>query len=219
MPKKNRTNGKNTKSNAMVFKRQKDIFNPNIIQTSINIIGAGNGGSTIVFALAKLGIKYITVYDFDIVENHNLPSQFYALKDVGKLKTSCLKKHIQNFTGIKINEGGKYKHQRLFGIVILCVDSMKERKRICKVMKKNPPEGIIDIRMGGSTIEVYTRKTPEEYETTLVDKVQRDPCSARYICYNSLMTGALVANQIKRIFNNEKIKLNILLDIETLRFV
>lgn len=170
-------------------------------------------------SLARLGLSHITVFDFDKVERHNLASQCYRLDDVSKLKTESLKEFIKECTGIDITIGPKFKNQILYGIVIICVDSMKERKRICKVLKKNPPTIILDARMGGNTIEIYTRSTPEEYEKTLVDEIQREPCSARYICYNSTMCASLVANQIKRILKGEPFKPNIIFDISTLRFV
>lgn len=201
------------------YKRQKDLFDPNRFQETINIIGIGNSGSHTAASLARIGLLYITVFDFDKVSQHNLASQCYRLKDIGKLKTKSLKEYIKECTGIEITTKSKFKDQTLYGIVIICVDSMKERKRICKVLKKNPPKIIIDARMGGNTIEIYTRSTIEEYEKTLVDEIQREPCSARYICYNSTMCASLITNQVKRILKGETFKPNIIFDISTLRFV
>jgi hypothetical protein len=167
--------------------------------------------------VAKLGLKFITVFDFDKVEEHNLASQFYGIHDIGKLKTECLKEHIKEFTGTEIYTREKYTNQPLFGIVIIAVDSMKEREKIAKVLLKSKGVVIIDGRMGGNTIEIHTTKDPKEYVKTLAKHVESVPCSARYISYSSLVCGGLITDQVKRVLNNEEIKKAILFDLDTIR--
>jgi len=201
------------------FKRQADIFNPEEFQEMITIIGAGNIGSNTAYGLAKLGMKYIQVFDFDKVEEHNLASQLYGVKDIGRLKVDCLQERIKDFTGIEIEKAGKYTDQRAHGILVLAVDSMKERARIANVISNQAPRAIIDGRMGGNSIEVYTRNTPEEYKETLVSpgEVQDVSCSARYISYTSLLIAGIITNQVKRILKGEYIRRNVILDVDTLR--
>ena len=55
--------------------RHKELFNPYYFNTPVTIIGAGATGSWLALMLAKLGIQDITVYDFDVVEEHNVPNQ------------------------------------------------------------------------------------------------------------------------------------------------
>ena len=45
--------------------------------TPIHIIGCGATGSWVALMLAKMGISNITCWDFDKVEEHNLPNQFF----------------------------------------------------------------------------------------------------------------------------------------------
>lgn len=203
------------------FFRQTAIFNPEEIQEQITIIGGGNIGSSTAYGLAKLGLKFITVYEFDIVEEHNLSSQFYGVGDVGKPKIDCLSEHIKNFTGTDIMKDGEYIDQEIgSGILIIAVDSMPMREKICAELqlKTSRPRMIIDGRMGEETIELYTRETPEEYKETLSGDVVRVPCSARYISYSSLLIAGLITNQVKRILKAQEIKRNIIFDIATLRF-
>lgn len=164
-------------------------------------------------------MKSIIVYDFDKVEEHNLSSQFFGIEDVGKLKTDCLKKHIKEFTGIEILTDGKFTDQRTYGILIIAVDTMKERERIYNVINKFPPRVIIDGRMGGDTIEIHTANTPAEYKKTLVKEVESVGCAERYISYTSLIMAGLLVNQVKRFLKDEPLKESILLDMATLRFV
>ena len=200
------------------FQRQEEIFDPEEYQESIGIIGAGNIGSTTAYGLVKLGMKSIIVYDFDKVEEHNLASQFYGVEDIGKLKTDCLKEHIKKFTGVEIVTDGKFTNQRTYGILIIAVDTMKERERIYKVINEFRPRVIIDGRMGGDTIEIYTANTPAEYKETLVKEVEHVGCSERYISYTSLLIAGLITNQVKRFLKEEEIKPSIALDVSTLRF-
>lgn len=201
------------------FKRQTEIFNPEEFQEIITIIGAGNIGSNTAYGLAKLGMKYIQVFDFDKVEEHNLASQLYGIKDIGRLKVDCLWERIKDFTGIEIEKAGKYIDQRAHGILILAVDSMKERARIANVISNQAPRAIIDGRMGGNSIEVYTRNTAAEYKETLVSpgEVVDVSCSARYISYTSLLIAGIITNQVKRILKGEDIRRNVILDVDTLR--
>ena len=165
-----------------------------------------------------MGLKSIIVYDFDKVEEHNLASQFFGIEDIGKLKTDCLKEHIKRFTGIEISTDGKFTDQRTYGILIIAVDTMKERERIYKVISKYPPRVIIDGRMGGDTIEIYTANTPTEYKKTLAKEVESVGCAERYISYTSLIISGLIVNNVKRFLKEENVKPSILLDISTLRF-
>ena len=77
---------------------------------------------------------------------------------------------------------------------------------------------IIDGRMGGNSIEVYTRASVSEYEKTLGGEADQVPCSARYISYTSLIIAGLITNQVKRLLKGEEIKRNIILDVDMLRF-
>ena len=61
----------------MDFSRQYRIYNPEKSNLDITIIGAGSTGSFTALNLAKMGIKKIKGIDFDIVEAHNLPNQFF----------------------------------------------------------------------------------------------------------------------------------------------
>ena len=72
------------------YVRQSDIINPEVLGTPVHIIGAGAIGSCAALALAKIGFKDFTVYDFDSVELHNLPNQMYRAKDIGKPKVEAL---------------------------------------------------------------------------------------------------------------------------------
>lgn len=107
------------------------------------------------------------------------------------------------------------------GILVIAVDSMKERKRIHEALKASghAPDLIIDGRMGGPQLEVYTCTTLDEWEETFVDNPSRDSCGARYICYISMVIGSFIANQIKRAIKKEPYKKSILFNIDALQLI
>ena len=73
------------------YHRQLDILDPKSMDVPVTIIGAGATGSFTALSLAKMGIRNITIYDFDTVEEHNLPNQFYRQCDLGKRKVEALR--------------------------------------------------------------------------------------------------------------------------------
>ena len=60
------------------FWRQTDFYKPTEDKRSCLVVGAGAEGSWVTYGLARMGVKDITVIDFDKVEAHNLPNQFFA---------------------------------------------------------------------------------------------------------------------------------------------
>ena len=116
---------------ALDLTRHLELIDPHYFEEPITILGAGATGSWLALSLAKLGLTNITVYDFDVVESHNIPNQVYSISQIGQPKVNALYDIIYNTTGTKINvKNEKYTNQRLTGIVFLMVDSMAERKRI-----------------------------------------------------------------------------------------
>lgn len=111
-----------------------DIFQPELIDDRIHIIGCGAGGSTVASLLARAGLTKITLYDDDVVDSHNIANQMYREKDIGKPKVVALADII-----CEINPSAKddlilcderYEDQRLDGYVFLCVDRIETRKEI-----------------------------------------------------------------------------------------
>jgi hypothetical protein len=154
----------------MDFSRQMELFDPEKFNTPIHVIGCGATGSWVTLQLAKLGVQNITVWDFDKVEEHNLPNQAFRLKynidkddfaltDIGQNKVNALSSVIYSFTGvcIKTKNAKVDGSQRLAGIVFMLTDTMKSRKEIYeKAIKLNPGvKLLIETRMGLDGGSVY----------------------------------------------------------------
>jgi len=210
----------------MNFLRQLDILNPDMIVYPITIIGVGGIGSLTAWILAKMGCREITLYDPDVVEEHNLPNQFYRLRDVNKLKVRAVKENILQFaqTEVKIIPE-LFKGQRdLKGIVISGVDSMKIRQDIWKKIRYNLNIPLyLDGRMGGEIVQVFTIRPSqlediESYENNLFsdEKSSNLPCSAQSIIYSVVVLGGLIASQIKKWIKKEKYSPKISFDLKTM---
>lgn len=212
------------RSTLVDYKRQIRLFNPRNFSKRVTIIGLGNIGSHSALTLTRLGITDFVLYDFDQVERHNLTSQAYDVTDLGENKAVSLAKKMVNMNpGAKIDSRAeKYENQEINGILIIAVDTMAERKRIHEVLtgpRKELPELIIDARVGGGQLEIYTCKTMGEWKRTFTDNPSHDPCGGRFICYTSVVTGALITNTVKRYLKGESINSSVLMHLDTMEVV
>jgi tRNA A37 threonylcarbamoyladenosine dehydratase len=123
--------------NQSFFLRQLDIADPSQFKNkSVTVIGAGGIGAATVVALAKTGFENITVYDFDTVEEHNLPNQLLPMwvGDQDTLewgKPTALFHLVYDLADITITiKNEKYVDQPLGEIVIVAVDSLDAHRLI-----------------------------------------------------------------------------------------
>lgn len=178
----------------MDYSRQREAFEVEKFNMPVHVIGAGATGSWVVLMLAKMGIQNIHVWDFDTVEEHNLPNQaFRALTnwdddmgytgtDIGKSKAESIQIIASEATGLN-EDNGDFQvtvhnervdgSQRLSGIVFMLTDTMSSRKEIWEKAIKLKPQVklLIETRMdleGGFIYCINPIHTPQikEYEKT-----------------------------------------------------
>lgn len=197
----------------MNFTRQYRIYNPKDKNTDITIIGAGSTGSFTALNLAKMGIKNIKVIDFDIVESHNLPNQFYRFQDINKPKVEALSEIIKDFTGVNITTENleiteEYDFDiTLQSIVVLCVDSMEARKLIYEKVQDHPIT-LIDTRFGGEgysvhVVDLSNEEEKEKFEKSLEGEIKETGCGEKSIIYTILSLASEVCNIVKRMENKQ----------------
>lgn len=209
------------------FMRQIEIFDPEkYIDKKVTIVGVGNIGSQTALALARLGISNFELWDDDIVEAHNLSSQSFFQGDKGKKKVDACYEQIKavNPSATVVITDEKFsigEDDEIRGIYIVATDSMESRKEICQMMKDKGtfPDLILDGRMGGPQLEIYTIQSFEEWESKFFAVPEPDSCGARYVCYISMAMGAFMANQVKRFLNEQPIKKNIAFHIDTYEII
>lgn len=119
------------------FTKQMELVDVDAFKYPINVVGAGALGSWLAFFLLKMGFKNIHLYDFDVLEEHNMPNQMYSEHDIGVAKVDAMYNFYKNF--FEENEDRLTVHnekidpekaRRLTGVVFSCVDSMNARREI-----------------------------------------------------------------------------------------
>lgn len=211
--------------NEARFQRQLDIVSPRQLVFPIVIIGAGAVGSAVVVTLAKMGCSDITVWDDDILEEHNVPNQLCKPSMVGRPKVEALRELTSELTEVTIRtENRRYRGQKLVGVVIVTVDSMDARLTIWERVKLDPDVPLlIDARMGGEFARIYAVHPcdPEEidfYEENLYasSEAERLPCSARSIIYCPQVVAGFIALLVKQHATGSPLPRELLLDLPSL---
>jgi hypothetical protein len=171
---------------ALNIMRHASVFNPVDHPYTCHIIGAGATGSRIFAGLVELGVTNISVYDPDVIEDHNLANQIYMADDVGQSKVEGCSNHIKRKLGVeRVPPGIKFYARRVTGtyireghlqggVVFILTDTMASRKEIfdalverCVESTASPsnrgggqlietPMLIIETRMGSTHGSVYT---------------------------------------------------------------
>lgn len=172
--------------------RHIEVFDPDLFaDRRIDVIGVGATGSRIVLELAKLGIRNIHIWDFDVVEAHNIGNQIFGLEDVGQLKVEALARIVHRDTGITI-----YPHnKKVVGpedwgkVIFMLPDTMACRKELFDNGKIKYNLGIdllLETRMGADSGRVYAINPSNadhigQYEKTLYDdtKTEASACGAQ----------------------------------------
>ena len=205
------------------FSRHMELFDPYKFDTPVTVIGAGATASWLVLMLARLGIKNITVFDFDVVEEHNVPNQAFGLQDIGKKKVEALQEMVHVQTGVDIVVHDKrFIKQRLNGIVFCMIDTMEGRKQIWEdaVKMKTRIDHYIEPRMGLDMARIYNVNPMDlnhikQYETTFYgdEDAEVSACGTSLtVVTSAVATASWCARQLINFVNGEELDNEILVD-------
>lgn len=174
------------------FSRQGDWFKGYEYDKPVHIIGVGATGSFVALQLAKMGVRDLHVWDFDVIEEHNIANQVYGLNDIGKLKVDALAEMIKLQTGLEITTHDEkvtasHKHS-LRGVVFVLTDSMSSRKDIFSALKFNPMISlVVETRMSIDCGRIYTINPMRAQEVLPYEKTFYDDSEAEVsFCGSSL---------------------------------
>ena len=132
---------------ALNISRHESVFNPSDFDYPVHIIGVGATGSRVFASLVELGMKQIHVYDYDLVESHNLANQIYMDRDIGQPKIRGCEAFLRQKLGItgttptpptfgfheqRVTPAylSDIDHNMRGGIVFLLTDTMDSRRKI-----------------------------------------------------------------------------------------
>lgn len=154
----------------MIHTRHSNIFNiPDYFR--VGIVGAGGLGATTALAFAKMGVRFMTVWDDDVVSQENIATQLHKWADVDEPKIHGLQHTLELFSddilfrGVqaRIDESSQFLNH--YHLLVSAVDSITARKHIWNaIYAGEKPDFYLDLRMSAL-----------EYQHFLVDMQDRHP--------------------------------------------
>ena len=176
----------------------------------IYVIGLGGIGSNAMYNLYKTIPATYTLFDRDIVEEHNIGTQFYGQGDLGKNKAMSIYNRLYTFKNGDLRFINQHWVCEYNPIMLVCVDNMKIRKEAFEVWcRGDNKELYIDGRMRANFYEVFAvqnNKTQiEEYKKTLFDdsEVDHGPCTFQQTAYVGMMIGAKITQIVVNYLTNK----------------
>jgi molybdopterin/thiamine biosynthesis adenylyltransferase len=167
--------------------------------------GAGGTGSWMTYFLTKICYR-VFLYDFDILEEHNLGGQFYLRESIGDSKVKALSKVVSMFCPGEIStfcEAVTISTPHHY-FIISAFDNMKARTDLYTIWKKSWAEAselgitpiLIDGRLEMETFQIYcvTPVNAGEYEKTLFQDylVEDAPCTMKQTSHIASMMASLM---------------------------
>ncbi len=209
------------------FSRQSGLIDSDRMDLPVVIIGAGGIGSWAAQALARLGFRYFTIVDPDVVGEENIASQAYDFNQIGAAKALALFERLSsigdNITGLSvIRRFQEVDNGEIAGIVVCALDSLSARKELWEKVKRCAGiDFFVDARMGGETMRLFPVVMLNDaanvaYEKKLHNNVPIEdiPCSERAIVYNTQVVGGLVASLVKKFIMDEELPEEVVFDVK-----
>ena len=152
-----------------LFKRNVKGIAKKLKETKVCILGLGGLGSNVAILLARAGIGYLKLVDFDIVEASNLNRQQYRISHIGLKKTEAIKtiiKEINPFVevetlDIKVDRKNIYSIIGDIEIVVEAFDSAETKAMTIEELLINKNKIVVSasgMAGLGSANEIVTRK-------------------------------------------------------------
>ena len=115
------------------FLRHAGWISPEDLQDTLTIVGCGAVGSHFALIAAKMGFHNFSLWDADIVEDHNLPNQAYDVEHIGKKKVEALAEVLKRFNPeVQIETHDtfftKENKDEIFGPLVIATDTMSSRQ-------------------------------------------------------------------------------------------
>jgi len=188
------------------YSRQKDIAPPErIAACKATVIGVGAIGRQVALQLAAMGVPWLQLTDFDVVESSNLASQGYLEEDLGKLKVEATAAQCKRInSGIEvISVPERFRRSMEIGNAVFdCVDKIDVRRLIWDAVGGTVPF-YVDGRMSAEVLRVLTACDPDSrkhYPTTLfrTEEAFVGPCTAKTTIYCANIAAGLMIAQFTK---------------------
>ena len=190
------------------YSRQRDIVPPERIMTCrATVVGVGAIGRQVALQLAAMGIPWLQLVDFDVVETSNLASQGYLEDDLGKLKvdaTAMQCKRINSHIEVVSVPQRLRRSMEIGNTVFVCVDTIDIRRLIWQAVR-DQVGFFCDGRMSAEILRVLTAcdaPSRSHYPATLfrTEEAFVGPCTAKTTIYcANIAAGMMIAQFTKHL--------------------
>ena len=157
-----------------LLKRNVKGISKKLKKTRVCILGLGGLGSNVAILLARSGIGFLKLVDFDTVETSNLNRQQYRISHIGMKKTEALKniiKEINPFVevetlDIKVDRENIYSIVGDIEIVVEAFDRAETKAMILEELLTDKNKIVVSasgMAGLGSANEIVTRKIKDNF--------------------------------------------------------
>jgi len=184
------------------------------------VIGVGAIGRQVALQLAAMGVPWLQLIDFDVVETSNLSSQGYLEEDLGRLKveaTAAFCRRINSGIGIVPVSERFRRSMEIGNTLFCCVDKIDVRRLIWEAVK-DKVGFFCDARMSAEVLRVLTvcdGQSREHYPTTLfrTEEAFIGPCTAKTTIYCANIAAGLMVSQFTKYLRQLPIEPDIQLNL------
>jgi sulfur carrier protein ThiS adenylyltransferase len=188
------------------FLRQADIVpRKRIMECKPTVIGVGAIGRQVALQLTAIGVPWLQLIDFDIVEESNIASQGYYENDLKRFKVHATADicHMINpkLEIYAVNERFK-RTAKIGNVLFCCVDHISTRQLIWESVK-DKINFFVDGRMSAEVLRVITacdEKSRKYYPQTLFipEQAYAGACTAKSTIYCANIAAGFMLAQFTK---------------------
>ena len=188
------------------YSRQKDIVPPDrLAQCKATVIGVGAIGRQVALQLTAMGIPWLELIDFDVVEESNLASQGYLEDDLKRYKVDATADMCQQINhGLEVQAvSDRFRRSMEIPDTVFCaVDKIDIRHLIWESIKERV-SFFSDGRMSAEVLRVLTAcdvASREHYPTTLfaAEEAYQGTCTAKTTIYCANIAAGIMLAQFTK---------------------
>lgn len=196
----------NTEDLEERYSRQKDIVPADrLAACKATVIGVGAIGRQVAIQLTAMGIPWLQLVDFDVVEPSNLASQGYMENDLGRPKVEATADICHQINqGLELySVNDRFRRSMEIGDVIFCCCDRIDTRRLIWEAVKDKARYFCDGRMSAEVLRVLTAwdfESRKHYPGTLfrVEEAYAGPCTAKSTIYCANIAAGLMVAQFAK---------------------
>lgn len=206
------------------YSRQRDIIPAeHLASCRATVIGVGAIGRQVALQLTAMGIPWLQLVDFDVVEPSNLASQGYFEDDLGQDKVAATRDlcgQINRDLQVMTVRDRFRRSMEIGNIIFCCVDKIDIRRLIWESILGRVLF-FVDGRMSAETLRVLTASDATStgyYPSTLfaAEQAYTGSCTAKSTIYCANIAAGLMLAQFTKYLRHFPIDYDIQLNLLTL---